>query len=34
MNKLISKVRPLHDQFFALISYLQSPWARSIICLT
>src|SRR6202048_273361 len=26
MNKLISKVRPLHDQFFALISYLQSPF--------
>src|SRR5712671_6121714 len=26
MNKLSSKVRPLHDQFFALISYLQSPF--------
>src|SRR6201987_1057987 len=26
MNKLISKVRLLHDQFFALISYLQSPF--------
>src|SRR5258708_19754901 len=26
MNKLISKVSPLHDQFFALISYLQSPF--------
>ena len=26
MNKLISKITQLHDQFFALISYLQSPF--------
>src|SRR6266849_565085 len=26
MNKLISKITQLHDQFFALISHLQSPF--------
>jgi len=26
MNKLISKITQLHDQFFGLISYLQSPF--------
>jgi putative oxidoreductase len=26
MSKLVSRVRQLHDQFFALVSYLQSPF--------
>src|ERR1700739_2076654 len=26
MNKLVARVTQLHDQFFALVSYLQSPF--------